>query len=55
VAAGAQAAADSIYGLVSNCPDCQTEQVCRTCHDQDNDPDFRMPEDVRAAVHPPAP
>jgi peroxiredoxin len=55
VAAGANAGADSIYGLAPNCPDCQTEQVCRTCHDSANDPDFRMPADAGAAVHSPAP
>ena len=52
VAAGKDATAASIYGLVSDCESCQTEPGCRTCHDRENDPDFRMPENVRQALHP---
>ena len=55
VAAGKDATAASIYGLVSDCESCQTEPGCRTCHDRENDPDFRMPENVRQALHPAKP
>lgn len=55
VTAGKNASATSLYGLVRDCQSCQTESTCRTCHDSQNDQDFRMPEDVSTAVHPAKP
>ena len=55
VALGKDATAASVYGLVSGCESCRPEPGCRTCHDGDNDPDFRMPENARQAIHPAKP
>ena len=53
VARGDKTSADSIYGLRSDCADCRTEAVCRDCHDQENDPNFRMPKNPGKVSHPP--
>jgi peroxiredoxin len=55
VAAARKATASSIYGLATDCAHCRAEAVCRACHDSENDPDFRMPEDVLRTIHPAKP
>jgi hypothetical protein len=51
VAAPASLARATIYGLQPDCPTCQVEATCRTCHDAANDKDFKMPAALRTAVH----
>jgi len=51
VAAPASLARATIYGLAPDCPTCQVEATCRTCHNAANDADFKMPAALREMVH----
>ena len=53
--ASADLARATVYGLATDCDTCRTEAVCRTCHDQENDPDFQLPGDLARTVHPHVP
>lgn len=46
LAAPANRKAGTIYGLTGDCPSCDLQGVCVTCHDAKNDPDF----DIGAAL-----
>lgn len=51
LAAPANQTAGTIYGLTAECPSCDVEGVCVTCHDAKNDPDFALEAALPRVTH----